>query len=63
MTGLSRNYLVADNICLAIDPVRGAEAFGLSMMMSRGRTIFIADTTINERPTGEQLARIARQWG
>ena len=62
VTGLSRNYLVAyDNIRLAIDPVRGAEVFGLSMMMSRGRTIFIADTTINERPTGEQLARIARQ--
>ena len=62
VTGLSRNYLVAyDNIRLAIDPVRGAEVFGLSMMMSRGRTIFIADTTINERPTGDQLARIARQ--
>jgi malate dehydrogenase (oxaloacetate-decarboxylating)(NADP+) len=62
VTGLSRNYLVAyDNIRLAIDPVRGAEVFGLSMMMSRGRTIFIADTTINERPTGQQLARIARQ--
>ena len=62
ITGLSRNYLVAyDNIRLAIDPVRGAEVFGLSMMTSRGRTVFIADTTINERPTGEQLARIARQ--
>ena len=62
VTGLSRNYLVAyDNIRLAIDPVRGAEVFGLSMMTSRGRTVFIADTTINERPSGEQLARIARQ--
>jgi malate dehydrogenase (oxaloacetate-decarboxylating)(NADP+) len=62
VTGLSRNYLVAyDNIRLAIDPVGGAEVFGLSMMTSRGGTVFIADTTINERPTGEQLARIARQ--
>ncbi|MAM69470.1 MAG: NADP-dependent malic enzyme [Rhodospirillaceae bacterium] len=62
VTGLSRNYLVAyDNIRLAIDPVRGAEVFGLSMMTSRGRTVFIADTTINERPSAEQLARIARQ--
>tara|TARA_Y100001936_G_scaffold190350_1_gene189117 strand:- start:1999 stop:4356 length:2358 start_codon:yes stop_codon:yes gene_type:complete len=62
VTGLSRNYLVAyDNIRLAIDQVLGAEVFGLSMMMSRGRTIFIADTTINERPAGDQLARIARQ--
>ena len=62
VTGLSRNYLVAyDNIRLAIDPVRGAEVFGLSMMTSRGRTVFIADTTINERPNAEQLAQIARQ--
>ncbi|MGB0629868.1 MAG: NADP-dependent malic enzyme [Alphaproteobacteria bacterium] len=62
VTGLSRNYLVAyDNIRLAIDPVRGAEVFGLSMVTSRSGTVFIADTTINERPTGEQLARIARQ--
>ena len=62
VTGLSRNYLVAyDNIRLAIDPVRGAEVFGLSMITSRGRTVFIADTTINERPNAEQLAQIARQ--
>ncbi|MEC8530670.1 MAG: NADP-dependent malic enzyme [Pseudomonadota bacterium] len=62
VTGLSRNYLVAyDNIRLAIDQVPGAEVFGLSMMMSRGRTVFVADTAINERPSGEQLARIARQ--
>jgi malate dehydrogenase (oxaloacetate-decarboxylating)(NADP+) len=62
VTGLSRSYSVShDNIRLAIDPSPGAEVFGLSMVMSRGRTVFIADTTINERPSGEQLARIARQ--
>ena len=61
VTGLSRNYLVAyDNIRLTIDQVPGAEVFGLSMMMSRGRTVFVADTAI-KRPSGEQLARIARQ--
>ena len=62
VTGLSRSYSVSyDNIRLAIDPVDGAEVFGLSMVMSRGRSVFIADTTINERPSGAQLARIARQ--
>ena len=62
ITGLSRSYSVShDNIRLAIDPMPGAEVFGMSMVTSRGQTVFIADTTINERPTGEQLAQIARQ--
>ena len=62
VTGLSRSYSVNhENIRLAIDPMPGAEIFGLSMVTSQGHTVFIADTTINERPSGEQLARIARQ--
>jgi malate dehydrogenase (oxaloacetate-decarboxylating)(NADP+) len=62
VTGLSRSYSVShDNIRLAIDPMPGAEVFGFSMVTSGAHTVFIADTTINERPTGEQLARIARQ--
>jgi malate dehydrogenase (oxaloacetate-decarboxylating)(NADP+) len=62
VTGLSRSYSVNhENIRLAIDPMPGAEVFGLSMVTSQGHTVFIADTTINERPSGEQLAQIARQ--
>ena len=62
VTGLSRSYSVShDNIRLAIDPMPGSEVFGFSMVTSGAHAIFIADTTINERPTGEQLAQIARQ--
>jgi malate dehydrogenase (oxaloacetate-decarboxylating)(NADP+) len=62
VTGLSRSYSVShDNIRLAIDPLPGAEVFGLSMVTSGAHTVFIADTTINERPSGAQLSRIARQ--
>ena len=62
VTGLSRSYSVShENVRLAIDPMPGAEVFGLSMVTSQGHTVFIADTTINERPSGEQLARIAGQ--
>ena len=62
VTGLSRSYSVShSDIRRAIDPVPGHEVFGLEMMMSRGGTVFIADTTIHERPDGAQLARIARQ--
>ena len=62
VTGLSRSYSVCyGDIRRAIDPVPGHEVFGLEMTMSRGGSVFIADTTIHERPTGAQLARIARQ--
>ena len=62
VTGLSRSYSVShSDIRRAIDPVPGHEVFGLEMTMSRGGTVFIADTTIHERPDGSQLARIARQ--
>jgi len=62
VTGLSRSYSVCfDDVRRGIDPAPGQVIFGQTMVMSRGRTVFIADTTIHERPTGEQLARIARQ--
>ena len=33
--------------------------FGLNMVVSKGRTVFIADTTVNEYPSSSQLAEIA----
>ena len=30
-----------------------------SMLVSRGRTVFMGDTSIHERPSGEQMADIA----
>ncbi|MGB0262389.1 MAG: phosphate acyltransferase, partial [Henriciella sp.] len=34
---------------------------GMSMVLNRGRTVFIADTSVNELPTGADLAQIARE--
>ena len=42
-----------------IDEEDGASPFGLSIVASRGRTVMIADTSVTERPTAEQLAAIA----
>ena len=42
-----------------IDEEDGATPFGLSIVASRGRTVMIADTSVTERPTAEQLAAIA----
>jgi malate dehydrogenase (oxaloacetate-decarboxylating)(NADP+) len=62
VTGLTRNYSVCmDDIARAIDPKPQRELFGLSILVTAGRTVFIADTTVHERPTAQQLADIAVQ--
>ena len=33
--------------------------FGLNMMVSKGKTVFIGDTSVNEYPSSEELADIA----
>jgi malate dehydrogenase (oxaloacetate-decarboxylating)(NADP+) len=60
VTGLTRNYTRSlENVRMVIPQKKGEVVFGLSVLMSKGRTIFIADTTVNEMPTSEQLADIA----
>lgn len=60
VTGLTRNYTRSlENVRMVIPPKKGEVVFGLSVLMSKGRTMFIADTTVNEMPTSEQLADIA----
>ncbi|HBB56127.1 MAG TPA: NADP-dependent malic enzyme [Hyphomonadaceae bacterium] len=60
VTGVTRNYTVALNeIRMAIDPVPAAPVLGMSIVISRGRTIFLADTSVCEFPTSADLADIA----
>ncbi len=62
VTGLTRNYHAAmNNISSVIDPAPGALVMGLSLIIDRGRTLFIADTAVHESPTPQQLADIAQQ--
>ncbi len=42
-----------------IDPEAGRTPFGVHVMVGQSHTVFIADTTVNERPTAEELADIA----
>jgi malate dehydrogenase (oxaloacetate-decarboxylating)(NADP+) len=60
VTGLTRSASVClDDISLAIDPVPGGLAFGLTLMVgARGTTIFIADTLTHFRPVAKELADI-----
>ncbi len=62
VTGLTRAFAVClDDIRRAVSPVPGQTTFGLSVMVRRNRTIFIADTLVNETPDAETLAQIAIQ--
>ncbi|MEW5729179.1 MAG: NADP-dependent malic enzyme [Pseudomonadota bacterium] len=62
VTGLTRNYWQAfEEIKRVVDPNPGELLFGLTMLVARGRTVFLADTTVHETPHPAQLADIAIQ--
>jgi malate dehydrogenase (oxaloacetate-decarboxylating)(NADP+) len=42
-----------------LDPKPGALPFGVHLMIGKNNTVFLADTTINERPSAQDLAHIA----
>ena len=71
ITGLTRNYNdVLDDVLSVIDPKPAQRIFGMTMMVARGRTVFIADTTVHELPDNRvltditiQTARAVRQLG
>src|SRR6185436_10782104 len=44
-----------------IDPVPGRKPFGIHILVGRSHTVFMADTTVNERPSSADLADIAEQ--
>ena len=60
VTGNTRRYTQSlQKIKRVIDARPGEIMFGLNMVVSRGRTVFIADTTVHEYPSSNQLAEIA----
>lgn len=60
VTGLTRTHgSVVKGLLKVVDPQPGCRIFGMTIMLSRGRIVFVADTTIHERPTAEELADIA----
>jgi malate dehydrogenase (oxaloacetate-decarboxylating)(NADP+) len=62
MTGVTRNFAQSfSQVRQVIDPAPGHIPFGIHMWVGRSSTIFIADTTVNERPSSQMLADIAEQ--
>ena len=62
ITGLTRPFAqTAKEVNLVLDPKPGAVPFGIHMMVGKNYTVFLADTTINERPSSADLAHIATE--
>ncbi len=62
VTGLTRSWMVCyEDISRVIDPKPGERAFGMTIVVARGRTLFIADTNVHSLPEPEMLADIAVQ--
>jgi len=60
VTGNTRRYSeTLDKIRSVVDARPDEILFGLNMVVSKGRTVFIADTAVHEFPSAEQLAKIA----
>ena len=60
VTGNTRRYSQSlEKINKVVDARPGEIMFGLNMVINKGKTVFIADTSVNEYPSSEQLADIA----
>lgn len=60
ITGLTRTYYRAlDQVSRVLDAKPGHTLFGVSMLVSKNRTVFISDTAVQELPSAEELAEIA----
>jgi malate dehydrogenase (oxaloacetate-decarboxylating)(NADP+) len=60
VTGVTRNFSVAlEDVRHVIDPKPGHRVIGVSLVVTRGRTVVVADTAVTEMPNAEELADIA----
>ncbi len=60
VTGVTRNFSIAlEEVRRVIDDKPGHRVVGVSIIISRGRPILVADTSITEMPNAEDLAEIA----
>ena len=60
VTGNTRRYAQSlEKINKVIDARPGEIMFGLNMVVNKGRTVFIGDTSVHEYPSSEQLSEIA----
>ena len=62
VTGTTRTYgQTFRQIRRVIDPAEGHRPCGIHLFVGQAHTTFLADTTVTERPSAEELADIAQQ--
>jgi malate dehydrogenase (oxaloacetate-decarboxylating)(NADP+) len=60
ISGTTRPYVqTLRQVRRVLDPKPGCTPFGIHILVGQSHTIFMADTTVTERPTAEQFAEIA----
>ena len=60
VTGVTRNWYTAyEDVRSVLDAKPGARPIGVSLMLSRGRAVLIADASVHDMPTSVELADIA----
>jgi malate dehydrogenase (oxaloacetate-decarboxylating)(NADP+) len=60
VTGVTRSYDQAlEEILRVIDPSPDGRVIGMSVLLAKGRTLFIADTNVTEMPDADELVEIA----
>ncbi len=62
VSGVTRNYsTVLNDVRKVLDVPAGQRPIGVLVIFAKGKVIFVADTSVHEMPTSEQLADIAVQ--
>ena len=62
ITGVTRTFAQSmREVSRVLDPKPGQVPFGIHLMIGKNYTVFLADTTINERPSAAELAHIAKE--
>ena len=62
VTGTTRTFAqTMREVRHVLDPQEGRLPFGIHLMIGKNYTVFMADTTVNERPSAQDLATIAKE--
>ena len=62
VTGVTRSFdQVLEEVLQVIDPALDGRVMGMSVLLAKGRTLFVADTNVTEMPDAEDLVEIARE--
>jgi len=62
VTGVTRSYdQVLEEVLRVIDPDPHGRIMGMSVVLAKGHTLFIADTNVTEMPEADELVEIAME--